>query len=568
LTIIKLEIQLINSIGGKNLPRIISKVEQKKVENFLRKTLEPLQIKNLVYKILIVPIQEIKLHRLKKIVNNYVPPEKYDGKKILFNSLDARHMTHTYLESSIAKSLQLRGNNVKMLICGKTLSMCTTFHRLDHPPNEWSCNNCLKFSRQVYEIIGLNYSTYNEYIKNDEIEEIKKRVNNISFDECKKLIYKDVKVGFHALTSAERYYKGGIPRKEDLERIVRLELINAIISTDVAEKVLEIEKPDILVTSHGIYSSWGSFSEYLMKKGIRTCIWSMGEGATVTFDRHKSEDYFKSYVNKIRNNKPLNEEEEKELDNFFDKRISGKEGQVAFYEFSDTTKETLEKEFRFSKYDNTYVIFPNVPWDADLSTANTVFEGVHDWIISTIDFFKKKPNLQLIVKIHPSELKVMESESTVLDYINSKYSSIPENIKIIPPNTTISPYSLFPFIDVGIVYIGTIGLEMAANNIPVIVAGDAHYSNKGFTYDISTKEDYFKALLNEVKPLTDQEQLAKIYSYFHFIKKFIPRSFIYTNNFLDIGWNVNSVKDFEPGKNRYLDHICNYIVNNGIFQNW
>ena len=83
----------------------------------------------------------------------------------------------------------------------------------------------------------------------------------------------------------------------------------------------------------------------------------------------------------------------------------------------------------------------------------------------------------------------MESKRTVLDSINSKFISLPKNIKIIPPNTKISPYSLFPFIDVGIVYNGTVGLEMSTQGIPVVVAGNAHYGKKAFTYDISTKKD-------------------------------------------------------------------------------
>jgi len=250
------------------------------------------------------------------------------------------------------------------------------------------------------------------------------------------------------------------------------------------------------------------------------------------------------------------------------KRIKGKEGQVVFYGFTETKKETLEKNFNFNKYDKTYVMFSNVPWDAALMGADIGFNDVYDWISTTIELFKNKSNLQLIIKIHPSETKVMESKRTVLDYINDKFRNLPENIKIIPSNTKISPYSLFPFIDVGLVYNGTVGLEMSIQGIPVIVAGNAHYSKKDFTYDISTKEEYSNVLLKGISTLPNQQELARIYAYFHFIKKFIPKSFIYYNNFLNLGWNINSLEDLEPGKDKYLDHVCNYIVNDGVFQDW
>ena len=57
----------------------------------------------------------------------------------------------------------------------------------------------------------------------------------------------------------------------------------------------------------------------------------------------------------------------------------------------------------------------------------------------------------------------MESEKSMHDFIKEKYPDLSKNLKIIPSETTISPYSLFPFIDVGIVYVGTIGLELAIN---------------------------------------------------------------------------------------------------------
>lgn len=548
---------------------LISKAGFKKIERIIRKILQAFHIKLFVYKIIIIPTQIIALDRLRKIMKNSSPLEKIDsGKKILFISIDARHMPHTYFEAGLAKFLQIRGHNTKTLICNGVLNMCTSHFTVDKPYNLWSCKNCSEFSKKFYETINLPYITYNEYITQNEIEIIDNIVKKKSLEECEKYIYKDIKVGFHALKSAERYFKGDKPSRQTYEPILRKELINAMISTDAAEKVLNKEKPDILVLSHGCYSSWGSFSEYFINKGITTYVWGSGENNTSRFVYPKSD--FNRYFREVRHNKILDKKEGKELDDFFDRRSKGKEGQVALYGFSDTTEKFLKKQFAFDNYDKTYVMFPNVPWDAATfgEEKKMAFPNVFNWVLYTIELFRKKPKLQLIIKIHPSEIKVMESKKTITDFIAEKFNPLPENVKIISSDTKISPYSLFSFIDVGLVYTGTIGLEMSMNKIPVIPAGDAHYADKGFTYDLIRKEEYEKILFQNISLSSNQQKLAKTYAYFHFIKSFVPRSFMFSNNFIDVGWNFCSLDEVKPGKDKYIDHICNFIINGGIFQEW
>lgn len=548
---------------------LISQAKFKKIERIFRKIAEAFHMKLLAYKIIIIPTQYIALHRLKKIMKNSAPIKKLNnGKKILFISIDARHMPHTYLEAGLAKFLQIRGHNSKMLICNGVLNMCTSHFTIEKPYNPWSCNNCIKFSKKFYETVKLPYATYNEYISQNQIKKINNLVNKMSFEECEEYIYKDIKVGFHATTSAERYFKGDKPPKNIYEPILRSELINAMISTDVAEQALNKEKPDILVSSHGCYSSWGSFSDYFINKGITTYVWGSGETNSTSFEYPKS-DYNK-YFSEVRHNKLLNKQENKELDSFFNRRSKGKEGQVVLYGFSDTDKDSLEKKFNFDNYDKTYVMFPNVPWDAATfgEEDKMAFKDILNWISYTIKLFRDRPKLQLIIKIHPSEVKLMESKKTVTDFIADKCLPLPENVKIIPPNTTISPYSLFPFIDIGLVYTGTIGLEMSMNKIPVIPVGDAHYANKGFTFDVKTKEEYKEVLFQNISLTLKQQSLARTYAYYHFIKSFVPRSFIFSNNFINVGWNFRSLDDVKPGKDKYIDHICDYIINGGVFQDW
>jgi len=63
-----------------------------KIEQFLRKILDALHMKLFVYKIIMIPTQEIALYRLRKIMKNSSNLEKKDknGKKILFISIDGR----------------------------------------------------------------------------------------------------------------------------------------------------------------------------------------------------------------------------------------------------------------------------------------------------------------------------------------------------------------------------------------------------------------------------------------------------------------------------------------------
>ena len=518
--------------------------------------------------------QNLALKRLKKIIDNSdVKPQKKTGKKILFNLVYGMYGKIIFWECALAKALQLRGHDVSALVCGNALTMCTTEFTVDSVHDETTCKHCVDFSAKFLETIGIPFSNYFRYVSKEEIQKIKDKVKKMSKEECEKLVYKKVHVGTLSKNAVIRYFKGDLnPDEKEYDRVLRDELFNAMLSTDIAEIIVKKEKPDVLVTRHLGYSSWGSFAEYCSNKGVR--IRSPGEGYsrnTLRFDIFDIDDVnnaFGRYFKEVRKNKFLTKKEEDVLNEFLGKRFAGAEGDTADYVYDQN--QLREEEFNFKKYEKNLAIFPNVPWDSSLRFANKGFNGVHEWVKYTIEQFIKKPNYQLIVKIHPSEIRVLKSENTVLDYINQAFKSLPGNIKIIPPDTKISPYDLFKHIDAGIVYNGTIGLELVLNKVPIIVAGRTHYANKGFTNDADTKAEYKKLLFGKT-PKVDEKtlKLAKVYAYFYFIKSFIPYDIIIANNkTLKYGWDMDSIQDLAPGKNKYLDHICDYIAEDVVYQDW
>jgi hypothetical protein len=513
---------------------------------------------------------KLAINRAKKIVKNssIQPQIKKDGKKILFDMIYGMYGTLIYWEGALAKALQLRGHDVKVLTCGKALTMCTSEYTIHRVHDDRTCKHCVDFSSEFLKTTGIPYATYKSYITDEEIENIKNKVSQLSKDKCQNFIYKDVEVGVLSKNATIRYFKGAIdPDEKYYLSVLHSELINSIIAIDVAEKILKKEKPDILISTHLGYSSWGSFAEYFAQKNVRICYPGGGYKKNVIgFDfniRGDTDRKFKKYYEEYRKKKALTKKEDEELQEFLDKRFKGKEGDTATYGYEN---KEIKDELNTKKYKLTYAIFPNVAWDSSLLIANRVFNDVYEWVEYTIEQFVDKPDYQLIVKIHPGELS-HQSENTVHDYIKYKFKKLPENIKIIPLGTKISPYSLFSKIDVGLIYNGTTGLEMTLYGLPVIVTGLARYGRKGFTYDVSTKQEYKKMLFRKLPNLNpEQIQMARIYSYFYFIKGFLPYNYVTKTGFFNNGWNVKSMDEFAEGKDEVIDKICDYITKNDILK--
>lgn len=169
----------------------------------------------------------------------------------------------------------------------------------------------------------------------------------------------------------------------------------------------------------------------------------------------------------------------------------------------------------------------NVLGDSLTLGRNTFSRSMSEWIIRTIQYFIEKPEVQLVIRIHPGEALI--KHGSILDLIRKTLPTLPPHIHLIEPLAEVNTYDLMDIADLGLVYTTTVGLEMAMRGIPVIVAGKTHYRNRGFTHDPNTWVDYFKLLnrlltcLRECRLQEDQVNLAWKYAYLFFFK--YPLSF-------------------------------------------
>ena len=141
------------------------------------------------------------------------------------------------------------------------------------------------------------------------------------------------------------------------------------------------------------------------------------------------------------------------------------------------------------------VAFTNVFWDAQIHYPNNAFANQLEWLVETIHWFAARPDLQLVIRVHPAEISGTPPSRQHAAYeIRSAFARLPNNVVIVPPESSISSYMLAEHANAVIIYATKMGVELTALGIPVIVAGEAWVRNKGLTQDATSKAHYFELL--------------------------------------------------------------------------
>jgi hypothetical protein len=231
----------------------------------------------------------------------------------------------------------------------------------------------------------------------------------------------------------------------------------------------------------------------------------------------------------------------------------------------DTTRHkystTIEKSIDWDAADPVAGMFTNLIWDASLETAEAPYPDVFDWIADTIEWYLDNPDRRLVVKTHPAEAKRGTNES-IEEWIHEKYSPLPDNVMVLSPETDVNTYELIEDLDVGLVYNSTVGMEMAYEGKPVVVAGETHYRDLGFTIEVDGPADYVSTLenLDSVRPPDDMAPRVRRYLYHYYVRKLIDFPYYSTDpDTFEIRLHPVSHAEITPG-NESFDLIVDRVL--------
>ncbi len=151
-----------------------------------------------------------------------------------------------------------------------------------------------------------------------------------------------------------------------------------------------------------------------------------------------------------------------------------------------------------------------------LTLGRQIFsQSMTEWLKRTLVYFSRRPDVQLVVRIHPGEL--VTKGPSVAEVVQQTLPVLPENIHLVTADASINTYDLVEIADLGLVYTTTVGMEIAMSGIPVIVAGQTHYRDKGFTLDPRSWTEYCQILERVLESPANfrlsQEQVQRAWEY-------------------------------------------------------
>lgn len=504
---------------------------------------------------------------------------KSEKKKILIATSSGGHKVATSLESLIGVSLNLKGSDVEFLLCDKILNGCimTTDTNTDEKnlikKKINICDACFSIGNKTFKKTGLKTHYLSKYVSKKEMKDVNNEINSIKIEQIKNFKKNNINIGEQTVANLLRYYAiGDLNLRPNSDKLLKIFFESALLTYTAIENLLSQNKYDVIVLNHGIYIPQGIIAEIAKLKKINYVTWTTGTRKNSFIFSH-NQVYNKDIVNESNSNwKQIDLKNiEKKIDKYLESKITGtQDWQYHRNEISLDVK----KYFEINKIDLSKPLIgltTNVIWDAQLHYDDTIFLNMIDWILKTIDYFSQRKDLNLLIRIHPTEINSdRPAKQKVKDEIEKKYRKLPNNIFLVNSDDPISTYSILNHCNAILVYGTKLGIEFAARGVPVIVAGEAVIRNKGFSIEPKNEREYFEILQSlpfRKKMSNDNVNDAKKFAYHYYFKRMLELKSLedIPYNFPPFRIKNNLLNILSNNSDKNLDLICDSILSGEDF---
>ena len=504
-----------------------------------------------------------------------------DKPRVLLGTDVGSHLPATSLESVLGAALALRGAEVEVLLCDELLPACLAADATWYAnpqrfaargPQADLCADCYRPAERMYAAMGLKVHRLSQLL------DAQDRARAAEFAraalEAPSAARLDgMAAGEHAIAGALRFFaRADLEGEPTGEAVLARYLEASALSLLGAQKLLRDGSFECLTLHHGIYVPQGPVAEAARAAGVRVVTWNPAYRKQCFVFSH-GDTYHHTLLDEPVSHwegMQLTAAQEKSLMKYLESRSIGSYDWIWFHDRPNFDRDAIFARHGLRSGVPIIGLLTNVMWDAQLHYPANVFPGMLPWILETIRYFAGRPDLQLLIRIHPAEIRgTLPSRQRIDEEIRKAFPSLPPNVAVIPPESDASTYVAMGACDSVIIYGTKTGVELTSVGIPVIVAGEAWIRNKGVTIDPPTRADYFRALdaLPMRRRMSDEQVArARRYAYHFFFRRMIPLEFMEPQK----GWPpyrpaLTDLAPLLPGRSRGLDLICDGILSGKEF---
>lgn len=510
------------------------------------------------------------------------------GTRVLMATSVGGHPIAPLLDSLVGVALWLRGAEPTFLLCDGVLPACEMcmYDRfrsqrdfVRHGPQHGICDWCFPPGRAYIDDLPMPLRRYSDFLRRGETAELRRDAATLPLEDCFSFEHDGLRLGEQTRASVLRYF-GKADLSTEPESLVvaaaRRYAAGALVSALVAERALRELGPVSIVGHHGVYVPQGVFGEVARRDGVRVANWGPSyRDRTVIFSH--GDTYHRTMISEPHQrwrDRELAADEEDALLQYLGARRLGK-GDWSWVTPEAALRPELQESLELARalgLDRERPVFgllTNVLWDAQLYYEGHAFPDMLDWLWTTIDTFVARPAWQLVIRIHPHEIK-QGNRQPVLPEIERRYPELPGNVKVVPPEHSFNTYGLMDLCDAVLLYGTKTGVELAPLGQRVVICGDAWARGKGFTFDVEHRDEYEPLLerlaADRTGRLSDrQARDARKYAYHYFFRRMIPvQSF--DAEAPELTYAIRSLEELLPGVDPGLDVVCSGILEGSAFE--
>ena len=487
-------------------------------------------------------------------------------------------------EPILMMALQRRGCRVSSLFCDISLPACEFNEAGSHVPDPGSlsrgiseeaklatCRRCASNIRSTYSELAFELYPYHQFFSEADLELARTAIEPVTFEDFRSFVYEGIQVGEEVFASILRVtFKGTLDDTALTRALVKRYLLAGVLMSRAAEAAFRSLQPDRIVMPHGVYITHGTAAKVARKLGIPLVVYSGGVRKDTLILSH-NETYHRTLVsepNDVWENVELTTEQR---DRTWKYALSKQSGGADAVNYHPTPVEDVQLLYRTLEIDDArplISLFTNVIWDAQIYYDGSAFENILEWMRFSIDKLAKNDKVWAVIRIHPAEVKGgLPTHQPFLAEIRKWFPRLPENFRVIPPESNLSSYTLAEHSRAAIIYGTKMGLELAVRGIPVVICGQTFSRGKGFTIDISSKREY-AALLQRIHTLDrlDKATIERTLRYAHYLyfRRMIDFPYLTVGDYNTLQGkrlDLSTLADLDAGRDPNLDTICNAIMN-------